>query len=166
MTELLSDTSLWTLLGLILFIAILIYFGVHKTLTETLDKRAEAIRKEIEDAHSLREDAKLFLNKSQKRQAEAENEARLIIEQAHKQANLIKEAAEDEIRSRIERKTLQAEQRIAQARSQVEKEVKGLASDTAIEAAKIFFQQNLKSDDHDRMITRDIAATAKKLSSN
>ena len=51
----LKNTDFVVLLGFLLFIAILIYFKVPGMLGGQLDKRAEGIANELEEARALRE---------------------------------------------------------------------------------------------------------------
>ena len=53
----LHNTNFIVLLAFILFILVLFYFGVPKMLGGMLDKRAEQIKAELDEAKSLREEA-------------------------------------------------------------------------------------------------------------
>jgi F-type H+-transporting ATPase subunit b len=53
----LKNTNFIVLLAFILFIGVLFYFNVPKLLGGMLDKRAETIRSELDEARKLREEA-------------------------------------------------------------------------------------------------------------
>ena len=52
------DAHFWALIALILFFVLIIYMGVHRSVAGLLDKRADAIRDELENARRLRVDGK------------------------------------------------------------------------------------------------------------
>ena len=68
------DASAWALVGLLLFLALIAYLKVPGTVGASLDKRADNIRKELDDARKLREEAQSLLADYQRRRQEAEAE--------------------------------------------------------------------------------------------
>ncbi|MBL4645099.1 MAG: ATP F0F1 synthase subunit B, partial [Rhizobiales bacterium] len=80
------DATFWALVGLVLFLALIIYLKVPGKMGEALDKRSDAIRSELEDARRLREEAQALLAEYQRKQREAEREAEDIINQAKREA--------------------------------------------------------------------------------
>jgi F-type H+-transporting ATPase subunit b len=163
MDYLLADTSFWTFLGLILFFGVLIYFGVPGTIGKALDERANAIRKELDDARQLREEAQELLASYKRKQAEAEEEAEVIIKRAKAEADYLRENAKDEIAARVERRTAQAEQRIAQAEAAAAKEVRTLTTDIAIDAAHVLLNENLTKTQRNALLKGDIATLKDRL---
>ena len=69
------DATAWSFVGLIIFLAIIVYVKVPGMIGSSLDKRAESIRKELDDARRLREEAQALLADYQRRRQEAESEA-------------------------------------------------------------------------------------------
>jgi F-type H+-transporting ATPase subunit b len=78
----LSDATFWALVGLILFFGLVLYLRVPRQIGGALDRRAEAIRGELEQARKLREEAEALLADYKRRAAEAVNEASAIVDQA------------------------------------------------------------------------------------
>ncbi len=56
-----SWATLWVFLGLLVFVGILVYMKVPGMLMAALDKRADKIRDELEEARRLREEAEALL---------------------------------------------------------------------------------------------------------
>jgi len=52
------EPEFWVAISFFLFLGLLVYLKVPSLVTKALDARAEAIRKEIEEAARLREEAK------------------------------------------------------------------------------------------------------------
>ncbi len=51
----------WVLVAFVAFVGLLMYYGVPALVAKALDARADAIRKELDDARKLREDAQALL---------------------------------------------------------------------------------------------------------
>ena len=158
MSYLLQDTSFWTFLGLIIFFGVIISVGAPKAIAKALDDRAEKIRGELDEARRLREEAQELLASYKRRQAQAADEAERIIKQAKAEAEYLRETAKKEIAERIERRTALAEQRIAQAEAQAAKDVRTLAADLAIDAARLPLTENLTKTQRTALLKADIVA--------
>lgn len=163
MSYLLSDTSFWTFIGLIAFFVVLHFAGAFKAIGGSLDSRAEKIRTELDEARRLREEAQELLASYKRKQAEAADEAEKIIAQAKAEADYLRENAKKEIAERIERRTALAETRIAQAEAAAAKEVKALAADLAVDAAKSLLTDKLSKTQRNALLKADIAAVKDRL---
>ena len=163
MEYLLSDTSFWTFIGLIAFFVVLHFAGAFKAIGKSLDDRAEKIRTELDEARRLREDAQEMLAAAKRKQSEAADEAEKIIRQAKAEADYLRENAKKEIAERIERRTQLAETRIAQAEASAAKEVKAMAADLAVDAAKALLTDKLSKAQRNALVKADIAAVKDRL---
>jgi len=158
MNYLLSDTSFWAFVGLIAFFIVLFVAGAPKAIGKALDDRADTIRKELDEARRLREEAQELMATYERKQAEAAAEAEAIIKQAKAEADYLRDNAKSEIAQRIERRTAMAEQRIAQAEAQAAKEVKALAADLAVDAAQELLSKKLSKTQRNALVKADTAA--------
>lgn len=163
MSYLLQDTSFWAFIGLVGFFAILWRAGVHKALAKSLDGRADAIRNELDEARRLREEAQEMLARIERQQRDAANEADEIVKKAKQDAEFIRENAKKELAARIERRTVLAEQRIAQAEAQAAKDVKALAADLAVEAAAKLLTENLTKTQRNALVKDATGELAERL---
>ena len=77
-----NDPLFWVLVAFVAFLALLLYYKVPAIVAKALDDRADAIRKELDEARKLREEAQSLLSDYQRKAREAETEAQSIIEQA------------------------------------------------------------------------------------
>jgi F0F1-type ATP synthase membrane subunit b/b' len=73
------DATFWALVGLVIFLGIVVYVKVPGMIAKALDKRADKIRNELEEARKLREEAQALLAEYQKKRKEAEKEAAEIV---------------------------------------------------------------------------------------
>ena len=137
------DNTFWTFAGLLLFFALIIYLKAPSMVSKNLDARAVRIRKEIEEARELKEEAKQQLAEYQRRRREAEQEAKEIVEGAKRESQAILADAKRKNEEFVQRRTAMAEQKIAQAETDAIAEVRSTAVDVAIAAAtKIIAERN------------------------
>lgn len=158
-----AEPTFYAFLALIAFFAILLRFGVHRTIAKTLDDRADAIRSELDEAKRLREEAQEMLASYQRRQREAESEADAIIAQAKSEAKTLKAQARKDMAERLDRRAALAEQRIAQAEAQATAEVKAAAADLAAAAAEEILRTQLKKADLNKIVDNDIKQVGERL---
>jgi F-type H+-transporting ATPase subunit b len=143
----LEDSSFWALVGLILFLALIAYLGAPKMIAKSLDGRAERIRRELDEARDLKEEAKQQLAEYQRRRREAEVEAREIVAGAEREAKAILDEARTKSHDYIERRTRSAEMKIAQAENDAIAEVRASAVNLAIDAAtRVISQKDAGAD--------------------
>ena len=130
-----TDTF-WALIGLLLFIAVLVYYKVPALLNSFLDKRAELIRSELDEARRTREEAQELLAVYQAKREQAEKEAKEIIAAAKREAELLAKDAHQKMADYVARRNKMAEQKIAHAESEAIDAVKASVVDIAVAAAK------------------------------
>ncbi|KCZ58252.1 MULTISPECIES: hypothetical protein [Hyphomonas] len=123
-------------LALAVFLLIAWRMGALKAITSGLDKRADDIRKELDEAQNLREQAAETLALAERRQQDADKEAEAMIAQAKEDAKRIMEEARKDIAERLARREAQAEARIARAEAEATEQVRRAAADAATEAAR------------------------------
>lgn len=131
-----SLATVWATIALVIFIALCIYLKVPGMVSGALDKRAERIRNELEEAKRLREEAHALLAEYQKKRKEAEQEAAEIVEIAKREAVALADEAKRKTEDYVARRTSMAEQKIAQAERDAVSEVRARAVDLAVEAAR------------------------------
>ncbi|MFN0194249.1 MAG: F0F1 ATP synthase subunit B, partial [Aestuariivirga sp.] len=130
-----GDPASWVLVSFLLFIALLIYLKVPAMAAKALDDRAAKIAKELEEARKLREEAQALLDSYKAKRGEAEREAAGIVAQARTDAEEFAAESRRKLSETIERRSKQAEQKIAQAEASAMKDVRDLATELAIKAA-------------------------------
>lgn len=152
-----QEPTLWVGAAFLVVVALLYRTGAFKTLASALDKRGQKIADELNLARSLREEAQALLAKSQKRQREAEIEAKVIVEEARREAAIIAEEMRAAIVERTERRLKAAEDRIARSEAQAIAEVRGEAADLAIEAAREIIRSRIDHGAHVALVEKSIS---------
>ncbi|MEP3278958.1 MAG: ATP F0F1 synthase subunit B [Stappiaceae bacterium] len=130
------DATFWAFIGLILFFGVLVYAKVPAIITGALDKRADTIKQELEEARRLREEAQSILADYQRKRQEAEGEAEAIIAEAKLEADRLTVETNTALEEMMERRTKSAETKIAQAEASAIAEVRARAAEVAALAAE------------------------------
>lgn len=157
------DATFWALVGLILFFALIIYLKVPGKITASLDNRADRIRRELEEARRLREEAQAVLAEYQRKRKEAEAEAEAILSTAKVEAERMTTEAREALDEMIARRTTAAETKIAQAEAHAVAEVRTRASEMAVAAARLMLEEKVKGDVAGRLLDEGIAAVKSRL---
>lgn len=155
--------TFWVFLGLLVFLAILVYMKIPGKLAAALDQRADKIRQELEEARKLREEAEALLADYKKKTSNAQAEADAIIAQAQREAEALSAEAKTRIEDYVARRTKAVEQRIAQAETQAVAEVRSRAIDVAAAAATQILSERAKGAGGDELVSRSIEQVRKSL---
>lgn len=158
----LHDPAFWVGLAFVAAIA-LIYKPAAKAIAATLDSRAGEIRRQIEEARKLREDAQALLADYQRRQRDAMAEAEKIIQAAKDEARRLKADTETDLARAIERRKQQALDRIAQSEAQAIQQVRNTAVDLALAAAETLMRDALTDGQRAAMADKAIQELPKRL---
>lgn len=132
----LHNTNFVVLLAFLVFIGVLIYFKVPAMLMGLLDKRAEKIQADLDEARNLREEAQKLVASYERKQKEMLSQAERIVEQARKEAVAVAEEARKDVEASIARRLAAAEEQIAQAEANAVKDVRNRAITVAVAAAR------------------------------
>ncbi|MBV7394958.1 F0F1 ATP synthase subunit B [Mameliella sediminis] len=159
----LHNTDFVVTLGFLLFIAVLVYFKVPGMLAGLLDKRAEGIQDELDEARKLREEAQTLLASYERKQREVADQADRIVAHAKQEAELAAEQAKADIKASIERRLLAAEGQIASAEAAAIKDVRDRAAAVAIAAARDVVADQMTPANAGKLIDDAIAEVGNKL---
>lgn len=161
--EMIKEAEFWVAVAFVLFLAILIYVGVHKTITDSLDKRRSRIQSELDEAAKLKSEAQALLAEYKQKTANAEKEAAAIIEGAKADAERLAAEAHAKLEDFVARRTKMAEAKIAQAEQQALAEVRNVAAEAAVGAAEKILAQTATGSVAGQLIARGIEDVKKKL---
>jgi F-type H+-transporting ATPase subunit b len=159
----LYEAEFWVAIAFVLFLAVLVKFGVPRSAVNALDARSARIKAELDEARRLREEAQSVLAASQQRRREAEREADAIVASARAEAEQLAAEAKTKVEELIARRTKIAEAKIAQAESQALADVRAAAADAAVAAAEKVLTTTAKGRVADDLIARGIRDLQNKL---
>ena len=161
--EFITEPEFWVAISFFLFVAGLLYLGVHKKLAAALDARAATIAKELEDAKRLRQEAEKVLADYRRKQGDAVKETQGIISLASKEAEILAAETRRSMSEHFERRMKLAEDKIARAETEALREVRAAAAEAAIAAAQIVIAQKLTPEGADKLVKQGIDALKGKL---
>ena len=162
MADLVHNPTFWVAVAFVIFVG-LTYKPLSKAMGGGLDQRSEQIRKELEEAAQLREEAQRTLAEYKKMQSEAAREAEQLIEHTVIEAGRIREKAELDLEAALKRREQAAVEKIAQAEAKAMAEVRSRAVDIAIAATGKLLEEKMDSAKADAIVDQSIAELRSKL---
>jgi F-type H+-transporting ATPase subunit b len=131
----LANTNFIVLLAFIVFVGILLYVKVPAKIAALLDTRAVQIKAELEEARSLREEAKKLLASYERKQKDVQEQSDRIVASAKEEAMTAAAQAKADLKLSIARRLAAAEDQIASAEAGAIRQVREQAIAIAVSAA-------------------------------
>jgi len=131
----LGNSDFVVMIAFVLFIGVLVYFKVPGTVLGLLDKRAEGIQSNLNEARALREEAQTLLASYDRKQAEVKTQAERIVALAREEAEAAAAKARSDLEVSIARRLKAAEEQIEAAQASAVKDVRDRAIRVAVAAA-------------------------------
>jgi len=161
--HILADSHFWVAVAFVIFIGVLIRFGVHRLIIDALDSRAARIKTELDEARRVREEAQALLAEYQRKRGEADREAEAIVSAARSEAERLAAEAKTKVEEFVARRTQLAETKIAQAEAQALADVRSAAADAAVAAAEKILSETAKGKVGEDLIAQGIRDLKAKL---
>ncbi len=159
----LRNTDFIVLLAFLLFVGGLLYLRVPREVGKLLDKRADGIRAELDEARGLREEAQSLLASFERKQKDVQTQADRIVSSARDEANRSAEQAKVDIAKSIQRRLTAAEEQIQSAQDKAVKQVRDEAVTVAVAAARQVITDQMTAQRADKMIEESIQTVGAKL---
>jgi F-type H+-transporting ATPase subunit b len=159
----LNNTDIVVGIGFVIFVGVLIYFGVPGMLTRKLDERAVRIKADLDEARALREEAQSLLAGYERRQKEVKAQAEEIVAAARHEAEQAAVVAKEEIRRSVARRLQTATEQIDAAEKAAIRQIKDRAVAVAVAAAGEVIRDRMQASDADAMIDAAIKEVGDKL---
>lgn len=159
----LFNTDFVVLIGFLLFVSIVFYFNIPAMLGGMLDKRADGIKSELDEARALREEAQTLLASYERKQREVADQADRIVAQAKADAEAAAVQARADLERSIERRLAAAEDQIASAEEKAVRSVRNRAVEVAIAAAGESVAKAMGASDANKFIDDAIGQVERRL---
>lgn len=161
--EFLKEPETWVGLGFVIIVGFFLYRRIPAFIAAALDARASAIAKELDEAKRLREEAAALLAQYKQKAASVEKEAEAILTEARAEAERFAAESRAALKTQIERRAQQAEDKIAQAESAAMAEIRSAAADAAVSAAEKLIAARLDEKRSGALIDQSIKELPAKL---
>lgn len=159
----LRNTDFIVTIAFLLFVGILVYFRIPAIVGGMLDKRAEGIRADLDEARRLREEAQEIYASYERRQREVKDQAAEIVANAKREAEAQAVRAQDDLKASIARRLKAAEDQITSAEQDAVRAVRNRAVQTAVAAASELLGQQVGAGTRGTGIDEAIADVARRL---
>lgn len=146
-----ASTIVFTLINT-LIIVLIYFFFLHKPVCKILDKRAETVNKEMDEAEKAKNDAAAVKAEYEQRLEQSKEEASRIVADATRRA----QQREDEIiagaNSEAAAMRMRAEEAIEREKTRAVNEIKEEISDMVIMAASKVAEKEINAQDNEKII--------------
>ena len=159
------DATFWVAISFFIFLGVLFYFKVPQKVFGTLDESINKIKKDIDEAEKLKEEAKNILSEYEAKLSKSKVEVDLMIKNAQKESetNIIK--INDQFHSIFENRKKMAEDKIKQMKLQATKDIKNYSVEVAIIALEKIIKNSVDKKKLDKIYISSIDE-AKKILKN
>jgi F-type H+-transporting ATPase subunit b len=157
-----QQAETYVLFGFLIFVLALAR-PVGRAMTSSLDKRADVIKVELDEAQRLREEAQHTLAEYQRKQRDALAEAEGIIAEAREEAKRMQKASQERTEQSLERREQQALDMIAAAEARAVADVRALTADIAIDATRRILSDVVEGQKGDELVDAAIRDVPSKL---
>jgi len=126
------DATFWVAVSLFIFVGVLFYFKVPQKIFDSLDQNIKKIKKDLDDAEKLKDDAKNILSEYETKISKSKQEINILMKKAQEESekNMIK--INNEFHNIFENRKKLAEEKIKQMKTQTIKDLKNSSVDIAI----------------------------------
>ena len=159
----LENTDFIVLLGFLVFVGVLFYFKVPGLIGGMLDKRANDIKSELDEAKAIHDEAKAVYASFERKMREVQEQADRIVSAAKQEAEAAAVQAKADLEMSIARRMAAAVEQISSAEKAAVKEVRDTAVSVAIASAGDAITSSLKSVDQNKLVDDAIASVGSKL---
>ncbi len=162
MGALLNSPEFWVAVGFFILMAA-IAKPIGKAFTSMLDARSNRIKQTLDEATRLREEAQHLLAEHQRKQRNAVRETEEILAKAKEESErLVAEAAEN-LEITLRRREEMAHAKIARAEAEALQQVREIAVDVAVAAARKLIAEKLDDDSRSTLVDAAISELPDKL---
>lgn len=154
-----SDPTFWVLVAFVILISLLAK-PIGGAVSTALDKRADKIRDEIDEAEKLREEAQELLAEYERKQRDTTQAAAAILAHAREEAERLAAQGAENLTQALKRRQQQALDRIAQAEAEAVDQIRALAVDVALDTAERIMSEQLKGKKADALVDDAIKGIA------
>jgi F-type H+-transporting ATPase subunit b len=157
------DATFWVAVSFVLFFGGLIYLKIPQKVNEILNKLILDIKNEIDESEKLRTEAKILLDKAQKKLDTAQSVSNEILEQAKKDSDKLVIELNDKFHKSSEIKKNLAENKITQMKEAAIKEIKDTSIKIAVDSVKKIISTSVDKSKLDTLFQKNLDETKEEL---
>ena len=153
------DAAFWVAVSFLIFIGVLVYFGIPQKIKYALEENISNIKNQIDEAEKLKEEAKNILSEHEKKISNSKAEVKKIIKKANENSkkNIIE--TNKVFHNLMENRKKNAEERIKQMKNQALKDIKNISVKIAIESVEKLLKNSMDKSKLDKIYLSSIEET-------
>jgi len=137
------DATFWVAISFFVFIGGLIYLKIPSKVNNTISEKIDGIKKEIEEAEKLKDEAKNLLNEYENKIEKSKKEASEIINKAKKESEKAVIERTRKFHLIIEGNKRSTEQKITQMKDNAIKDIKNLSAKISIKTVESLIKNSI-----------------------
>ena len=126
------DATFWVAVSFFIFVGVLFYFKVPQKIFDSLDQNIKKIKKDLDDAEKLKDDAKNILSEYETKISKSKQEINILMKKAQEESEKDMIKINNEFHNIFENRKKLAEEKIKQMKTQTIKDLKNSSVDIAI----------------------------------
>jgi F-type H+-transporting ATPase subunit b len=157
------DATFWVAVSFFIFFGGLVYLKIPQKVNQILNNLILDIKNEIDESEKLRTEAKILLDKAQKKLDTAQSVSSEILEQAKKDSDRLIIELNDKFHKTSEIKKNSTETKIAQMKDAAIKEIKNASVKIAIDSVKKIINTSVDKSKLDTLFQKNLDETKEQL---
>ena len=153
------DATFWIAISFFIFFAILIYLKVPQKMNNSLTDKINEIKKELEEAEKLKEEAKNLFADYENKIDKSKKETKEIIDSAKKESEKAIIEKTKKFHQTIEEKKKNVEQKIAQMKENALKDIKNVSVRIAIKSVEKLIKNSIDKNKLENLYTKSLEQT-------
>ena len=153
------DATFWVAISFVIFVGLILYFKIPEKIKSVMDESINNIKKQVDSAEKLKEEAKNILSEHEKKISNSKAEVKSMIDKANESAekNIIK--INEDFHNLMENRKKNAEERIKQMKNQALKDIKNTSVKIAIESVEKLLKNSIDKSKLDKIYLSSIEET-------
>ena len=153
------DATFWVAVSFVIFVLLLIYFKIPSKIKGSLNESILLIKKQIEDAEKLRDEANNILSDSEKKLSNSKKEIQNMITEANKASEKMIIKTNSDFHKLMDNRKKDAERKIFQMKEQVKNDIKNASVKIAIESVSNLLKNSIDKSKLDKILKESIEET-------
>ena len=153
------DATFWVAVSFVIFVVLLIYFKIPSKIKNSLNESIFLIRKQIEDAEKLRDEANNILSDSEKKLSNSKKEIQNMITEANKASENMIIKTNSDFHKLMDNRKKDTERKISQMKEQAKSDIKNASVKIAIESVANLLKNSIDKSKLDKILKESIEET-------
>ena len=150
------DATFWIAISFFIFFAILIYLKVPQKMNNSLTDKINEIKKELEEAEKLKEEAKNLFAGYENKIDKSKKETKEIIDSAKKESEKAIIEKTKKFHQIIEERKKSTEQKIVQMKENALKDIKNISVKISIEAVENLIKNSIDKNKLENLYSKSL----------